>query len=115
MAAQKPLVVVAIGFGARTAVHVLILFGAESMELYTMAYMILLPYSLFRWGAGHEAVIGLAIILAAVAISGFIDESVVAAMIGSTILLFSRPRSAFQSDTRRACGSRDRSSQAPRA
>ncbi len=84
----KPLVVVAIGFGALSAVHVLILFGAESMELYTMAYMILLPYSLFRWGAGHEAVIGLAIILAAVAISGFIDESIVAAMIGSTILLF---------------------------
>lgn len=84
----QPLVVVAIGFGTLTAIHLAMLFGAESVELYAMAYMILLPYSLFRWGSGREAVTGLVIILSAVAISGFIDESIVAAIVGSAILLF---------------------------
>ena len=84
----KPLLVVAIGFGTLTAIHLAMLFSAESVELFAMAYMILLPYSLFRWGSGREAVTGLVIILSAVAISGFIDESIVAAIVGSAILLF---------------------------
>lgn len=36
-------------------------------QMYSTAYFILLPYSLFRWGTGRAAVIGLAIIFASLA------------------------------------------------
>jgi signal transduction histidine kinase len=37
----------------------------EPMEPYTAAYVLLLPYALFRWGSGVEAVTGMAIVVAA--------------------------------------------------
>jgi signal transduction histidine kinase len=59
-----PLVVVAVAFGAQTLADAATLFGAdESAVLYTTAYVLLLPYSLFRWGSGRDAAIGLAMIL----------------------------------------------------
>jgi len=59
-----PLVVFAAAFGAQTVADVATLFGADdSAVLYTTAYVLLLPYSLFRWGSGREAAIGLAIIV----------------------------------------------------
>jgi len=74
----NPLVVVAIGFGALAAVHVVMLFGVgDSVELYSSVYVILLPYSLFRWGAGREAAIGLAIILITAAIVVFTQETAI--------------------------------------
>ena len=35
--------------------------GQPSPGLYTMALLIVFPYSLFRWGSGREAVVGLAV------------------------------------------------------
>ena len=65
-----PLVVVAVAFGAQTLADVATLFGAdESAVLYTTAYVLLLPYSLFRWGSGRDAAIGLAMILVGLFIS----------------------------------------------
>lgn len=59
-----PLVVLAVVFGAQTVADLATLFGADdSAVLYTTAYVLLLPYSLFRWGSGREAAIGLAIIV----------------------------------------------------
>ncbi len=59
-----PLVVVAIVLGAHAASEAVTIFGAEhSAMLYSTAWLILLPYSLFRWGAGRECAIGLAIML----------------------------------------------------
>lgn len=85
---SNPLVVVAIAFGALATVHVAILLGAESVELYTTAIVILLPYSLFRWGSGREAVIGSAIILVTVVIAGFAEGTVEDVLIASAFLLF---------------------------
>jgi len=83
-----PLLVVAIGFGAFTAVHVVTLIGVdESVELYSAGYVVLLPYSLFRWGTGREAAIGLAIIVVSIAISGSIDATIIGAVIASAFLL----------------------------
>jgi signal transduction histidine kinase len=39
-----------------------ILFGLEWTDLHTTAAILLLPYSLFRWGTGREASLGLAVI-----------------------------------------------------
>lgn len=65
-----PLVVVAVAFGAQTLADVMAPFGAdESAVLYTTAYVLLLPYSLFRWGSGRDAAIGLAMILVGLFIS----------------------------------------------
>ena len=65
-----PLIVVAVAFGAQTLADVATLFGAdESAVLYTTAYVLLLPYSLFRWGSGRDAAIGLAMILVGLFIS----------------------------------------------
>ncbi|MDP9465217.1 MAG: histidine kinase, partial [Actinomycetota bacterium] len=59
-----PLLVVAVVFGAHAASEAVTIFGAHhSAMLYTTAWLILLPYSLFRWGSGRECAIGLAIML----------------------------------------------------
>ena len=65
-----PLVVVAVAFGAQTLADVAWPFGAdESAVLFTTAYVLLLPYSLFRWGSGRDSAIGLAMILVGLFIS----------------------------------------------
>lgn len=85
-----PLAMVAIAFGAVTAASVASFWGAdEPVGLYTMAFIVLLPYSLFRWGAGREAAIGLAIILAAGVVGTAVDYTgVVETVFGGLFLLF---------------------------
>jgi signal transduction histidine kinase len=85
-----PLAVVAASFGVLAAEGVAALVGAgEPVGLYTNICVLLLPYALFRWGAGREAAFGLAIILVvgvfctAVEFTGVTD-----ALIGGVFLLF---------------------------
>jgi signal transduction histidine kinase len=81
-----PLVVVAVAFGAQTLADVATLFGAdESAVLYTTAYVLLLPYSLFRWGSGRDAAIGLAMILVGL----FINDTGLDLVIALGFFLFS--------------------------
>jgi signal transduction histidine kinase len=86
----SPLAVVAASFGVLAAEGVAALVGAgEPVGLYTNFCVLLLPYALFRWGAGREAAFGLAIILVvgvfctAVEFTGVTD-----ALIGGVFLLF---------------------------
>jgi signal transduction histidine kinase len=84
-----PLVVVAVVFGAQTLADVATLFGAdESAVLDTTAYVLLLPYSLFRWGAGREAAIGLTIILVGLFFRESVNSTGVEALIGIPFFLF---------------------------
>ena len=85
-----PLMVVAVAFGSLIVVDVVSLIGAHgAIGLYTTIYVVLLPYSLFRWGAGREAGIGLAIILVALVLGVASDfTGIVDAAIGSLFLLF---------------------------
>ena len=74
-----PLVVFAVAFGAQTVADVATLFGAEdSAVLYTTAYVLLLTYSLFRWGSGREAAIGLAIIVVGILFTESVNSTAVA-------------------------------------
>jgi signal transduction histidine kinase len=57
----QPLLMVAIAFGLAAAA---LLVNDAPLQLHSMAFLIILPYALFRWGSGREAVIGMAIILA---------------------------------------------------
>ena len=59
-----PLAVVAATFGVTAVVDVaLIAADAPALDVYTMLYVLVLPYALFRWGSGREVVAGVAIIL----------------------------------------------------
>lgn len=65
-----PLAVVATVFGVITVVDLgLIASGTPALDVYTMLYVLLLPYTLFRWGSGREALTGLGIILVPATIS----------------------------------------------
>jgi signal transduction histidine kinase len=62
-----PLAVVAVVFGAVIVLNLATLIDgpATPVGLYTMIYVILLPYALLRWGSGREVVIGLPVIVVA--------------------------------------------------
>jgi signal transduction histidine kinase len=57
----RPLLMVAIAFGACGLAPLVT--GAE-LDLNTLVFLLLLPYAVFRWGSGREAVLGGAIVLA---------------------------------------------------
>ncbi|GAA5115699.1 histidine kinase [Alloalcanivorax gelatiniphagus] len=85
-----PFAVVATGFGVVALVDlVLLAAGAPALDVYTMIYFLLLPYALFRWGSGREAVAGLAIILVAAAIGFLVGWTGVGDAIGGGAVLTS--------------------------
>ena len=56
----RPLLMLAIAFGAGTIVSVAI---GHDPDVYTMVFLVLLPFALFRWGSGRAIVVGIALIL----------------------------------------------------
>lgn len=85
-----PLAVVATAFGVAAAVDIgLIVADAPALEMYSMVYFLLLPYSLFRWGSGREAVAGLAIILVAGTLGFVVGWTGVTDAIGGVAVLMS--------------------------
>ncbi len=72
---SRPLHAVATAFGLAIAMTVLQMARALPREsLHSTAVLLLLPYSLFRWGSGREAASGLAIILSTYLIAGISGE-----------------------------------------
>ena len=66
---SHPLTCVVIGFGAAMALSVLQLAtGSGDLGLYSMIVVVVLLYSLVRWGSGREVVLGLAFVSVAVAL-----------------------------------------------
>ncbi|OLT33072.1 two-component sensor histidine kinase [Rhodococcus sp. CUA-806] len=85
-----PLAAVATAFGVVAVVDiVLIASDAPALDVYTMVYFLLLPYALFRWGSGREAVAGLAIILFAATMGFIVGWTGVADAIGGVAVLMS--------------------------
>jgi signal transduction histidine kinase len=86
----RPLHAVAVAFGSFSAGAVAAIFWAdEAVGLYTSICVLLLPYAIFRWGAGREAAIGLAIILACCVLGTAAEfTGVLDAVIGTVFLLF---------------------------
>jgi signal transduction histidine kinase len=83
----RPLPMVAIAFV--TMGLALFLTGGDQPELYTLAYLLILPYSLFRWGSGRAAVIGMAIILAKICLSTVSDSFGLADAVAGFVVVFS--------------------------
>lgn len=62
-----PLAAVAVTFGAVIVLNLATLIDGPdaSVGLYTMIYVVLLPYALTRWGSGREVFVGLPIVMVA--------------------------------------------------
>ncbi|WP_412543341.1 sensor histidine kinase [Longispora sp. K20-0274] len=55
-----PLAVVAVGFLGTGLVAAVT--GGDSLRMFTLAYLLILPYALLRWGSGRQIVLGLAVV-----------------------------------------------------
>ncbi len=58
-----PLAAVAVAFGTLIAFDVARVLAVDVTGLWSIAAVFVLPYSLFRWGAGREAAVGLGVII----------------------------------------------------
>jgi signal transduction histidine kinase len=65
----RPLLMVAIGFPICLLGEVVV--GAD-LNLNTLAFLLILAYSLYRWGSGREAVLGSAVILSKISVSALL-------------------------------------------
>lgn len=72
---SRPLAMTSLTFGIMAAFSVARLTTGRTdlPELHTTAILLLLPYSLFRWGAGREAIAGVPIVVAS-AVLGFVSN-----------------------------------------
>lgn len=88
-----PLLVVMVAFGATAAVYIAAIsanIDAEQATLWTGACLLLMPYSLLRWGAGYEAAIALPTFVAFPFLAAFgTSEGAIEALAGSGFFLFS--------------------------
>jgi signal transduction histidine kinase len=81
----RPLPVVAIAFGVCGLATALT--GEAGLQNYTIAFVVTLPYSLFRWGSGREAVIGSLIVLGKVGVTMALGDLNLAQGLGGAALL----------------------------
>ena len=70
-----PLTAVAVAFGTLIAFDVARILAVDGTALSSIAALLVLPYALFRWGSGREAVIGLGVILAWLVITHVADPT----------------------------------------
>lgn len=69
---EKPLLMLAIAFGVAAVVPFFT--GGVVPETYTTVFMVLLPYSVFRWGSGREVVLGILVLVAKLGVSVVADQ-----------------------------------------
>ncbi|MBO3736843.1 sensor histidine kinase [Actinoplanes flavus] len=82
---QRPLLMLALGFGACTVEP----FLTGSPSLLSMAVvLLLLPYALFRWGSGREVVAGSVILAGRLAIGWGFRQMTAADVVAGLIILF---------------------------
>jgi hypothetical protein len=79
-----PLAAISVGFGTLAVVDVARIFAAEHNGLlWSIAASLVLPHSLFRWGAGREAGIGLGVLLTWPAVTSVADPTGAAQVVGA--------------------------------
>jgi hypothetical protein len=94
-----PLAAVVVAFGVLTTLDVArILAGNENGLLWSTAGALVLPYALFRWGAGREAGIGLGVILIWLVVTHVADPT----NVGEVVAGYSATSSHASSTTRSA-------------
>lgn len=84
----RPLAMVAFGFGALVVVDVdALILGAEPFFLFAAGFVVVLVYSLFRWGTGSQAAIGSLIVLSEWSLATASDFTGVTDAIGGIVVL----------------------------
>ncbi|MEV6448178.1 sensor histidine kinase [Amycolatopsis sp. NPDC051716] len=66
----------------------MLLTGGAAPSAYALAGLLLLPYSLARWGSGREIVLGLGIVLPGTGLSVALGQKSVADAVGGLVVLF---------------------------
>jgi signal transduction histidine kinase len=85
---REPLLAVALAFGTIAVVDVVAFVrGVEWTGLSTTAYILILLYALFRWGAGREVALGLPVVAATVVLGLLVDADTVGDLVGGTLVL----------------------------
>lgn len=86
---SHPLLMTCIAFGSTGSFEAVgIITGRDVPDVSAQAYMLILPYALFRWGSGREALIGLPVVLGAASIGFAEDDLTLAETLGGlTVLL----------------------------
>ncbi|MEU4835125.1 histidine kinase dimerization/phosphoacceptor domain-containing protein [Streptosporangium sp. NPDC023615] len=82
---SRPLAMVVICFAVTGLPGVLT--GEPLSEMYTMVYQLILPYALFRWGSGREAVTGLVIMIVSASLTTIGEDATGAGTIGAFAVL----------------------------
>jgi signal transduction histidine kinase len=83
-----PLEMLAIAFGVIHAFGVAIaVFEDQRYELYSLAFVLILVYSLFRWASGREMTIGAVIVLGALLLGLITDSENVSDVVGGIIVM----------------------------
>jgi signal transduction histidine kinase len=82
---ERPLLMVVIAFGASAVVP---LFTGHQPQLISGAFVLLLAYSLVRWGSGREIVAGAALILGKIGVTGLAGSIPVSEVIAGFLVMF---------------------------
>ena len=83
-----PLLATAVGFGGAMVLHLpMFLDDVPDAGLYSMVSVLLLPYALYRWASGPEALVGTAIIAVPAVLGLATSESLGDLIGGSTVLV----------------------------
>ncbi|MFI6735965.1 sensor histidine kinase [Nonomuraea sp. NPDC050451] len=83
----RPLLMLAIPFV--TTMLVPLVTGGHRAETYTMAFLLIIVYALYRWGSGREIVLGFAIMLLSVGVSASFYDLAPADAVGAFAVIFS--------------------------
>lgn len=83
-----PLLATAVGFGGAMVLHIpMILNDIADAGLYSMVSVLLLPYALYRWASGPEALVGTAIIAVPAGLGLATSETLGDVIGGTTVLV----------------------------
>ncbi|MFF4620647.1 sensor histidine kinase [Nonomuraea jabiensis] len=83
----RPLLMLAIPFV--TTMLAPLVTGGHRAETYTMAFLLIIVYALYRWGSGREIVLGFAIMLLSVGVSASFYDLAPADAVGAFAVIFS--------------------------
>ncbi len=81
----RPLLMVAIAFGVSALAPLLT--GGVLPDLYALGFVLILPYALFRWGSGREAVIGSVVMIVKVGLSAVLGQITVGDALAGFVVL----------------------------
>ena len=84
-----PLLATAVGFGGAMALLVPTLLGGPDVGLNSMIVVLMLPYALYRWASGREALIGTAIVAVPVSIGLALSKNLGDVVGGVTVVVAS--------------------------